>query len=45
MGVCLIDDVATSGATLAAAAEVLVAAGAGRVTAVTFALARDGSQR
>ncbi|HET6637337.1 MAG TPA: ComF family protein [Gemmatimonadota bacterium] len=45
IGVCLIDDVATSGATLAAAAEVLVAAGAGRVTAVTFALALDGSQR
>lgn len=43
--VCLVDDVATSGATLAAAAEVLLAAGAGSVTAVTFALALDGSQR
>ncbi len=43
--VCLVDDVATSGATLAAAAEALDAAGAGNVTAVTFALALDGSQR
>jgi ComF family protein len=43
--VCLVDDVATSGATLAAAAEALVAAGAGSVTAVTFALALDGSRR
>lgn len=41
----LVDDVATSGATLAAAAEALVTAGAGSVTAVTFALALDGSQR
>lgn len=43
--VCLVDDVATSGATLAAAAEALVAAGASNVTGVTFALALDGSQR
>jgi ComF family protein len=43
--VCLVDDVATSGATLAAAAGVLAAAGAGNVTAVTFALALDGSLR
>lgn len=41
----LIDDVATSGATLAAAAEPLLAAGAARVAAVTFALALDGGQR
>ena len=41
----LVDDVATSGATLAAAAEALAAAGAGSVVAVTFALALDGSQR
>jgi ComF family protein len=43
--VCLVDDVATSGATLAAAAEALARAGAGSVTAVTFALALDGSRR
>jgi ComF family protein len=41
----LVDDVATSGATLAAAAEALLAAGAARVSAVTFALALDGVQR
>lgn len=41
----LVDDVATSGATLAAAALALGGAGARRVTAVTFALALDGSQR
>ncbi|HET6362429.1 MAG TPA: ComF family protein [Gemmatimonadota bacterium] len=41
----LVDDVATSGATLAAAAEGLKSAGAGSVTAVTFALALDGSPR
>jgi ComF family protein len=41
----LVDDVATSGATLAAAAEALLAAGAVRVWAVTFALALDGMQR
>lgn len=39
--VALIDDVATSGATLAAAAEALTAGGAGRVVGVTFALAPD----
>lgn len=38
----LVDDVATSGATLAAAAEALSAAGAEEITAVTFALALDG---
>jgi ComF family protein len=43
--ICLIDDVATSGATLAAAAEPLLTAGAARVKAVTFALALDGGQR
>ena len=42
---CLVDDVATSGATLSAAAQALDAAGAGSVLAVTFALALDGSQR
>lgn len=41
----LVDDVATSGATLAAASEALMAAGAGSVSAVTFALALDGVQR
>ncbi len=41
----LVDDVATSGATLAAAALALGAGGAARVTAVTFALALDGSPR
>lgn len=41
----LVDDVATSGATLAAAAEALRAAGAERILAVTFALALDGGQR
>jgi predicted amidophosphoribosyltransferase len=41
----LVDDVATSGATLAAAAEALHAAGAERVIAVTFALALDGGHR
>lgn len=41
----LVDDVATSGATLAAAAEALGAAGAARILAVTFALALDGGQR
>jgi ComF family protein len=40
--VCLVDDVATSGATLSAAAEALDAAGAGDVAAVTFALALEG---
>ena len=43
--VCLVDDVATSGATLSSAAQALQAAGAGNVTAITFALALDGSQR
>jgi ComF family protein len=43
--VCLVDDVATSGATLAAAAQALIGAGAGSVTALTFALALDGSRR
>jgi ComF family protein len=41
----LVDDVATSGATLAAAAEPLLATGAAQVSAVTFALALDGMQR
>ena len=41
----LVDDVATSGATIAAAAQALGDAGAGSVTAVTFALALEGSQR
>ena len=41
----LIDDVATSGATLSAAATTLVAAGASRVVAVTFALALEGPPR
>jgi ComF family protein len=41
----LVDDVATSGATLAAASEALMEAGAGSVSAVTFALALDGVQR
>ena len=40
-----VDDVATSGATLSAAAQALDAAGAGSVLAVTVALALDGSQR
>jgi predicted amidophosphoribosyltransferase len=40
-----VDDVATSGATLAAASEALLAAGAGSVSAVTFALALGGVQR
>jgi ComF family protein len=39
LALALIDDVATSGATLAAAASALHAAGAARVAAVTFALA------
>lgn len=39
----LVDDVATSGATLAAAAGALLAAGADRVTAITFALAPDSA--
>ena len=37
----LIDDVATSGATLHAAADALIAGGASRVVGVTFALATD----
>jgi predicted amidophosphoribosyltransferase len=41
----LIDDVATSGATLAAAAEALEAAGATRVVGVTFGLALDPHAR
>ena len=41
----LVDDVATSGATLAAAAATLIAAGASRVVAVTFALALEGPLR
>ena len=41
----LVDDVATSGATLAAAADALRAAGAERVLAVTVALALDGGHR
>jgi predicted amidophosphoribosyltransferase len=41
----LVDDVATSGATLAAAARALHAAGAGRIAAVTFALALEGAPR
>jgi ComF family protein len=41
----LVDDVATSGATLAVAGEVLSAAGAGRVVALTFALALEGPPR
>lgn len=41
----LVDDVATSGATLGAAARTLIAAGASRVVAVTFALALDGPPR
>jgi ComF family protein len=41
----LVDDVATSGATLGAAAAALVAAGASRVVAVTFALALEGPPR
>ncbi|MBW8771721.1 MAG: ComF family protein, partial [Gemmatimonadetes bacterium] len=38
--VVLVDDVLTTGATLGAAAEGLMAAGAARVEAVTFARAR-----
>lgn len=41
----LVDDVATSGATLAAAGTALVAAGATRILAITFALALDGPAR
>lgn len=41
----LVDDVATSGATLAAAGETLAGAGADRITAVTFALALAGPPR
>jgi ComF family protein len=41
----LVDDVATSGATLAAAASALRTAGAARVAAVTFALALEGTPR
>lgn len=41
----LVDDVATSGATLSAAATTLIAAGASRVLAVTFALALEGPPR
>ena len=41
----LVDDVATSGATLAAASSALRAAGASRVVAVTFALALEGTPR
>ncbi|HEU4464565.1 MAG TPA: ComF family protein [Gemmatimonadota bacterium] len=41
----LVDDVATSGSTLAAAAGTLLAAGASRVVAVTFALALEGPPR
>lgn len=43
--VALVDDVATSGATLAAAAEELAAAGATRVIGATFALAPDPHDR
>ncbi|HUP20719.1 MAG TPA: ComF family protein [Gemmatimonadota bacterium] len=43
--VALVDDVATSGATLAAAAAVLLAAGAETVTGVSFALALDPALR
>lgn len=39
--VALVDDVATSGATLAAAADALERAGASRVVGVTFGLALD----
>ncbi|MGH7565267.1 MAG: ComF family protein [Gemmatimonadota bacterium] len=42
VSVGLVDDVATSGATLAAAAQALRGAGAQRITAVTFALALGG---
>lgn len=41
----LVDDVATSGATLVAAAGALRDAGAGRITAITFALALGGPSR
>lgn len=41
----LVDDVATSGATLAAAARPLLAGGAGAVVGVTFALALDSPFR
>jgi ComF family protein len=43
--VALVDDVATSGATRGAAAATLIAAGASRVVAVTFALALEGPPR
>jgi ComF family protein len=43
--VALVDDVATSGATLAAAAATLLVAGASRVVAATFALALEGPPR
>ncbi|MFN2420097.1 MAG: ComF family protein [Gemmatimonadota bacterium] len=43
--IALVDDVATSGATLAAAAAALSAAGATRVVGVTFALALDPYDR
>ena len=41
----LVDDVATSGATLASAAAALHEAGAASVVAVTFALALEGAPR
>ena len=41
----LVDDVATSGATLAAAGRTLIESGAARVVAVTFALALEGPPR
>jgi predicted amidophosphoribosyltransferase len=41
----LVDDVATSGATLAAGAAALTVAGAARIVGVTFALASGGLPR